>query len=54
MVLYAKRLEAGRFCWPSPADGVVRLTGAQLATLLEGLAWNMLRPRPVRRPSAAW
>jgi transposase len=54
LVLYAKRLEAGRFCWPSPADGVVRLTGAQLATLLEGLAWNMLRPRPVRRPSAAW
>ena len=54
LVLYAKRLEAGRFCWPSPADGVVRLTGAQLATLLEGLAWNMLRPRPVRRPSTAW
>src|SRR4051794_40986857 len=54
LVLYAKRLESGRFCWPSPADGVVRLTGAQLATLLEGLAWNVLRPRPVRRPSAAW
>ena len=54
LCLYSKRLEAGRFCWPSPAEGVVRLTGAQLATLLEGLAWNMLRPRPVRRPSAAW
>jgi transposase len=54
LVLYAKRLEAGRFCWPSPADGVVRLTGAQLATLLEGLAWNSLQPRPVRRPSVAW
>jgi transposase len=24
LVLYSKRLEAGRFCWPSPADGVVR------------------------------
>ena len=54
LVLVTRRLEAGRFCWPSPAEGVVRLTGAQLATLLEGLAWNMLRPRPVRRPSAAW
>jgi transposase len=54
LVLYAKRLEAGRFCWPSPAEGAVRLTGAQLATLLEGLAWNKLQPRPVRRPSAAW
>ena len=35
LVLYTKRLEAGRFCWPSPAEGVVRLTSAQLATLLE-------------------
>ena len=54
VLYYAKRLEAGRFCWPSPAEGTVRLTSAQLATLLEGLAWNVLRPRPVRRPSAAW
>ena len=54
LVLVTKRLEAGRFCWPSPADGMVRLTSAQLATLLEGLPWDMLRPRPVRRPSTAW
>jgi transposase len=54
LVLYSKRLEAGRFCWPSPADGVVRLTSAQLATLLEGLAWHHLQSRPVRRPSTAW
>ena len=27
LCLYAKRLEAGRFCWPSPAQGMVRLTG---------------------------
>ena len=38
LCLYSKRLEAGRFCWPSPAEGVVRLTGAQLATLLDQ-AW---------------
>ena len=54
LVLYSKRLEAGRFCWPSPAESVVRLSAAQLSTLLEGLAWNRLQPRPVRRPSAAW
>jgi transposase len=54
LVLYSKRLEAGRFCWPSPADGVVRLGAAQLATLLEGLPWHRLQPRPVRRPSVAW
>ena len=38
MVLVTKRLEAGRFCWPSPAEGVVRLSAAQLATLLDR-AW---------------
>jgi transposase len=54
LVLYSKRLEAGRFTWPPPAEGVVRLTGAQLATLLEGLPWHRLQPRPVRRPSTAW
>jgi transposase len=54
LVLYSKRLEAGRFCWPSPAEGVVRLTSAQLTTLLEGLAWHHLRPRVIPRPSTAW
>ena len=53
LVLVTKRLEVGRFCWPSPAEGVVRLTGAQLATLLEGLPWHRLQPRPVRRPRTA-
>ena len=47
LCLYSKRLEAGRFCWPSPADGVVRLSAAQLATLLEGLPWHRLRPRVI-------
>jgi transposase len=51
LVLYSKRLEAGRFSWPSPADGVVRLSAAQLATLLEGLPWHRLQPRVIPRPS---
>jgi transposase len=54
LCLYGKRLEAGRFTWPSPAEGVVRLSAAPLATLLEGLPWQRLQPRPVRRPSTAW
>jgi transposase len=54
LCLYSKRLEAGRFCWPSPAEGTVRLTAAQLGTLLEGLSWHRLQPHPVRRPSTAW
>ena len=53
LCLYAKRLEAGRFSWPSP-EGVVRLSAAQLATLLEGLPWHRLQPRAIPRPSTTW
>ena len=38
--LYYKVLERGRFPWPSPADGVVRLTSGQLAMLWEGIDWR--------------
>jgi transposase len=54
LVLYAKRLEAGRFSWPSPAEDVVRLSAAPLATLLEGLPWARLQPRAIPRPSTVW
>jgi transposase len=54
LVLYSKRLEAGRFSWPPPTEGVVRLSAAQLATLLEGLPWHRLQPRVIPRPSTAW
>ena len=40
MSLYAKRLERGRFIWPSPADGTVAITAAQLAYMLEGIVWT--------------
>jgi len=39
--LFAKRLEKGRFVWPSPADGKVSVTPAQLSMLLEGIDWRM-------------
>lgn len=51
MSLYAKRLEKGRFLWPSPADGVVTITPAQLGYLLEGIDWRM--PQHTWRPQAA-
>ena len=35
--LFSKRLEKGRFVWPSAKDGKVALTPAQLAMLLEGM-----------------
>ena len=44
LVLYAKRLERGRFIWPQAHDGAVSLTPAQLSMLLEGIDWRM----PVR------
>ena len=31
--LFSKRLERGRFLWPSPADGVVTISPAQLGYL---------------------
>jgi transposase len=35
--LYTERLERGRFLWPSPADGVVAISPAQLGYMLEGV-----------------
>ena len=33
--LYAKRLERGRFIWPSAADGAAAITAAQLGRVLD-------------------
>ena len=44
--LFSKRLEDGKFQWPAIADGVVRLTAAQLQALLEGLDWRRVHERP--------
>ena len=46
MSLYANRLERGKFVWPLPADGVVVITPAQLAYMLEGIDW--------RHPQRTW
>ena len=35
MSLYAKRLERGRFIWPTPTDGVVPITAAQLGYMFD-------------------
>ena len=40
LVLYAKRLEKGRFVWPQAKEGSVSLTAAQLSMLLEGIDWR--------------
>jgi transposase len=56
MCLFAKRLERGRFIWPStdPRDGVdntVTITLAQLGYLLVGIDWRL--PQHTWRPQAA-
>jgi hypothetical protein len=42
MSLYAKRLERGRFIWPSATADVVSISSAQLAYMLDGIDWRAL------------
>ncbi len=49
--LYAKRLDRGRFIWPSPADGAICLSPAQVGYLLEGIDWR--NPQRTWRPELA-
>jgi ABC-type sugar transport system permease subunit len=43
MCLFSKRLEKGKFLWPSVAEGGVAITPAQLGYLLEGIDWRAPR-----------
>ena len=49
--LYAKRLEKGRFIWPSVVDGVVAISAAQMGYMLEAIDWR--NPQHTWRPSSA-
>jgi transposase len=56
MCLFAKRLERGRFIWPTTApsdqpDRTVAITAGQLGYLLEGIDWRLLQHS--WRPAAA-
>jgi transposase len=54
LVLATKRLEAAQFCWPKIEDGVIRLSAAQLAALVEGLDWRRVHAvRAVSVPAVA-
>ncbi len=44
--LFSKRLEKGRFVWPSATSGKVSLSPAHLSMLLEGIDW--------RTPERTW
>jgi transposase len=50
-LLYAKRLDRGRFVWPATVDGVVALTAGQMTYLLEAIDWR--NPQHTWRPQSA-
>jgi transposase len=53
LCLFAKRLDEDRFHWPRIEDGVIRLSGAQLQALIEGMDWRRVHLLRVRRPQSA-
>jgi transposase len=53
LVLIWKRLEGNTFKWPPVSDGVMRLSGAQLAALFDGLDWRRIYAPRVPRPKVA-
>ena len=52
LVLATKWLEEGGFAWPPVREGTMRVTGAQLAMLIEGLSeWSRVVPKVTKRPT---
>jgi transposase len=49
--LYAKRLDKGRFIWPSAKGEPVAISAAQMSYMLEGIDWR--NPQHTWRPQAA-
>jgi len=49
--LYAKRLDRGKFIWPSSDGGAVSISAAQMAYMLEGIDWR--NPQLTWRPKSA-
>jgi transposase len=53
LCLFSKRVERGRFVWPSTSEkgSTVTLTSAQLSMLIEGIDWRA--PQRTWRPAVA-
>ncbi|MGB0903060.1 IS66 family insertion sequence element accessory protein TnpB [Halocynthiibacter sp.] len=41
--LFTKRLERGRFVWPSSSDGKINLSRAEFSMLMEGIDWRITK-----------
>ncbi|MGC1695022.1 MAG: IS66 family insertion sequence element accessory protein TnpB, partial [Pseudolabrys sp.] len=46
-----KRLDRGKFIWPSAKEGVVSISAGQMAYMLEGIDWR--NPQLTWRPKSA-
>nr|WP_245285316.1 transposase [Bradyrhizobium sp. WSM3983] len=46
-----KRLDRGKFIWPSASAGAVSISAAQMAYMLEGIDWR--NPQLTWRPESA-
>ncbi|HEY8213300.1 MAG TPA: IS66 family insertion sequence element accessory protein TnpB [Methylocystis sp.] len=46
-----KRLDRGKFIWPSATAGAVAISAAQMAYMLEGIDWR--NPQLTYRPQSA-
>lgn len=53
LVMIYKRLDEGRFSWPSVTDGTMRLSRGQFEALFEGLDWKRVMARRIHAPAAA-
>lgn len=53
LVLVSKRLDEDRFRWPKAENGVMRLSPAQFAALMEGLDWRRVHARRAAAPKEA-
>lgn len=51
LCLFAKRLERGKFIWPTTKGEAVAITPAQMGYLLEGIDWR--HPQRTDRPQLA-
>lgn len=52
LVMTYKRLEGSGFVWPRMTDGVITISRSQFEALFEGLDWQRVVPRPLRKPVA--
>ena len=52
LVMAYKRIEGAGFVWPHMTDGVIAINRAQFEALFEGLDWQRVVPRYVRKPKA--